>query len=242
MFNYKNFNTFKNRTLNRNFVLMFNNRYRIFFISFVFRLLFVSPVLVFTGIMGMEHMLLIWLPIGNCLLCMLVANLNFLYLKPKYYMVVLLCSIIFTIVLRLLVIPSVFNIIMVLGGEWLVLLLLESYTVDLVVLRAVIPLAGIANPDNIDLQAFDPNAQNRNLGINLANELARPEYKNKEMSTKMVGQYGCFILGVIQNSTNPEGIAMNQKLLANWNANSNRKVPWWTLSNTNQLRNVLRNA
>ena len=58
----------------------------------------------------------------------------------------------------------------------------------------------------------------------------------------MVGQYGTFILGVIHNSTSPEGIELSNKLLSNWNSSSGNSVPWWAIHNSRKLRYVLSNA
>jgi hypothetical protein len=62
------------------------------------------------------------------------------------------------------------------------------------------------------------------------------------MSNKMVGQYGSFILGAIFYSTLPESIEYRNRLLANWDPDSGRKIPWWCVNNSTKLRFILNNA
>ena len=176
----------------------------------------------------------------NCLLCIIVSNLNLILLTFRHYITVLLGSLFFTIIIKQLVQYSVFNIIIIIGFESIILLLVDFLCADFVML--VLPLSGIADPNGVASLPFDPPGTNQPLGRNLATELNRPEYRGKDMSNKMVGQYGSFILGAILNSTLPEGIEYSNKLIGNFDPNSNSKIPWWCVNNSIKLRNILNNA
>ena len=108
---------------------LFNKRYRLFFIGLVFRLLFLFPVLVLSHFLGANYMIYIWYPVCNCLLCIIVSNLNLILLTFRHYITVLLGYLFFTIIIKQLVQDSVFNIIIIIGFESIILLFIRIFYV-----------------------------------------------------------------------------------------------------------------
>lgn len=219
---------------------LFKNKLQFLYLSFTFRILFVLPIIVFSNILGIPMVLFVWYPISSCILYIIICNFYFVEFKPRNLGFIYVSSLLFTIWLKSFIVSTIVFAVILVGVEPLILLLMDSILEDFLYILAVIPL-NVADPDQVAGLPFDPNNPNRRLGINLATELARPEYKSKELSQKMLDTYGSFVLGAIHNSTTPDGIAMSNKLSNNWSQTSGNGVPWWALNNNTKLRTLLSN-
>lgn len=220
---------------------LFKNKVQLASLGFIFRILFVLPIIVFSNILGIPWVLFVWYPISSCILYIIISNFNLVEFRPRHLLFIFVSSLLFTIMLKNLIVSTIVFASILIGVESFILVLMDYILADSLYILAIIPLS-VADPDQVAGQPFSPNNANRRLGLNLVTELSRPEYKSKDMSNYMLGPYGVFVLGAIQNSTSPDGIAMHNKLLANWSPTSGNGVPWWALNNNTKLRTVLRNV
>jgi hypothetical protein len=194
---------------------LFKNKLLLASLGCIFRVLFILPAIIFSNILGMPCILFVWYPVSSCILYIIISNFELVEFRLKHLFSVFVSSLLFTIVLKELIVSTILFAVILVGAECFIFVLIDYILAESLYILAILPLSNIADPDQVAGVPFNRNNNNRRLGVNLATALDGPQYKNKDMSQKMVGRYGVFILGAIQNSTRPEAAAINSKLLNN---------------------------